>query len=563
MKISGKVTMMVIASLTVLLVALVALNHKFSGDMITESKEELHNALMDKQKTALINEMKIYTDFISAIEKAYIEDGESKDVTINDIVFKYIKNIVFGKYKTGYAFVMKPDGTYVMHPKQPELNGKNGLEIADKHGVKFIKEYIRTSTLDEFVEHTVTIDGEDVQRLGLSQAIKIAGEDFVIAMATSLNSLNELIAETEEHQEKMAAENLMMFIILAVVIAVIALILTMLYSKFSIIKPLNELIIRAKNLSSGDGDLTKKLEVKGRDEIAQASSAINDFIEKVRVLIANAKSLSSENSSIANELSSTSLQTGKRVEESTEMVTLATQKCSDMQTTMSDSVELAKVGKSDLQKASEYIATANHAIQNLSRQIMNSAQIEGEMALKIEQLSKDADQVKSVLDVINDIADQTNLLALNAAIEAARAGEHGRGFAVVADEVRKLAERTQSSLTEINATISVIVQAISNSSEQMTRNSKQIQELTKVASDVEETIRVMGDAMNGAIGMSDKTTEDFINTGKSVDGIMENIANINALSTENARSVQEIAAAAEHLNKMTDALNHKLGEFRT
>ena len=386
---------------------------------------------------------------------------------------------------------------------------------------------------------------------------------MIFIITASMEDAYARADELGKNMEKAANDGTKTFIMMALGIAVAVLILTMLYSRASITKPLNTLIDRARNLSSGDGDLTRKLEINGKDEIAQASEAINNFIEKVRILISDAKHLSSENSSIANELSSTSLQTGKRVEDSTLIVNNTTQKGEEIQSFMKNSVSFAEESKTELQNASTHIKSANKAIKELADQITNSAQVESEMAVKIEQLSRDAEQVKSVLDVINDIADQTNLLALNAAIEAARAGEHGRGFAVVADEVRKLAERTQSSLVEINATISVIVQAIGDSSERMSANSKTIQELTNVANRVENTINVMSEAMNKAIGMSDKTTEDFINTGKGVNLMMEGISNINHIATENARSVEEIAAAAEHLNKMTDTLNNKLAEFRT
>ena len=350
------------------------------------------------------------------------------------------------------------------------------------------------------------------------------------------------------------------FIIASIIVTLLLIVVCIFLLKKMVANPIDRL---GANLNAITSDFTIKIPIYGKDEIAKISNDINNFIERIRALISDTKHLSSENSSVANELSSTSLQTGKRVEESTQIVEETNQRCKSMQESMKESLAIAQAGKDDLQKASTHIKTATDAIKALSSQIVDSANVESQMAGKIEQLSRDAEQVKSVLVVINDIADQTNLLALNAAIEAARAGEHGRGFAVVADEVRQLAERTQKSLTEINATINVIVQAINDSSEQMGINSKQIQELTHVASDVEKTINDMSATMNNAIAMSDKTMQDYIATGKNVNEIMDGISEINQISSENARSVEEIASAAEHLNKMTDALNTKLSVFRT
>lgn len=130
----------------------------------------------------------------------------------------------------------------------------------------------------------------------------------------------------------------------------------------------------------------------------------------------------------------------------------------------------------------ETIREADEIVGHLTEKISDASHKENDLSDKLIRLSHDADQVKEVLRVIGDIADQTNLLALNAAIEAARAGEHGRGFAVVADEVRKLAERTQRSLTETNATIGVVVQAIGDSSDAMSLNAE---EMEKLVEDVE------------------------------------------------------------------------------
>lgn len=330
-----------------------------------------------------------------------------------------------------------------------------------------------------------------------------------------------------------------------------------------ITKPLNNLIEKAKELSSGNGDLTRHLEIKGNDEIAQASEQINHFIEKVRVLICNAKSLSSENSSISHELSTTSLHVEKLVEKSTSIVLDTTTQANRVRGEMTISINQAKNSKNDMVKANAALQSASHAVGALTQEIQQSSATEIELAQKLNQLSTDAEQVRTVLTVISDIADQTNLLALNAAIEAARAGEHGRGFAVVADEVRKLAERTQKSLVEINATINVIVQSIVNSSEQMSHNSKKVEALANSAQTVETSLQESFIIINEVTKITEDTVNSYLQTGDEIEIIIDKIGEINKISTENSRSVEEIAGAAEHLSKMTENLNHKLGEFRT
>ncbi len=346
----------------------------------------------------------------------------------------------------------------------------------------------------------------------------------------------------------------LIFILVMVVIAIVV--------ELAVKRPLRELSSMAANLSSGEGDLTQRLPIRSNDEIGLACSSINRFLEATHKLIKESKNASSENASVANELSTTANQIGRRAEEESEVVNRTTGEAEEARAQLGQMLEGIEASRSKLIGVNKTLGEASSNMEVLAQNVSESVQTETELAERLNRLSHDADQVKAVLSVIRDIADQTNLLALNAAIEAARAGEHGRGFAVVADEVRKLAERTQRSLTESDATISVITQSIGDLSEAMNQNSQKVQQLTESVDGVNQTIHEASQAMQEGASMAEKSAAESQDTARRISGLIENVGHINELSGSNARSVEEIAAAAEHLFQMTDKLNAQLGRFK-
>ena len=399
----------------------------------------------------------------------------------------------------------------------------------------------------------IVIDYNGNPVLSAFAPVKI-GQDIQWAILSEIDEAEVMIAPNELRNS---------MIIVSITVFVITLLIAIFALNYALVHPLKELERRAKDLAQGEGDLTQRLKIVGNNEISEVSRYINGFIEKVQSTIVQAKETSNENASVSEELARTSLQIGQKAEEESAIVNDVSAQGRDLQNVLNTAIDEAKNTESELNSAEQSLDGANKLIISLADEISVRSAEETELSERLGTLSSDAQQVKVVLEVIGDIADQTNLLALNAAIEAARAGEHGRGFAVVADEVRKLAERTQKSLSEINATISVIVQSITDASEAISHNALEIEKLSSNASEVQNGISSSVDVMDAAVKKVDKMVAGYAENGKAIQAMIDKVDVVNELSVSNARSVEEIASASDHLSSMTAKLNELLASYKT
>ncbi|MCL9782325.1 methyl-accepting chemotaxis protein [Vibrio sp. S4M6] len=512
------------------------------------------NTCVSSPKLAQTAQGKILT---SSISVPIIQDGEAIGFFGIDLNLNQLSSIAQESDKSlfngsGDIFIISLDGSLI-------ASDNTSLPV----GSPFSSEHVSSEAVTDFLfgNEVVAKWSTDGNWLTVFAPIQIANQTwgviFEMPRASVLADADHLDKMISTQVEKGVLTELSVGAILVIIgLAVIA------FMALSIVKPIRAVVARLDDIASGEGDLTQRLEIKSRDEIGQLASGFNLFLEKLQNTISQVVDTTNEVANTTEQAKTAAVHTRTSSESQFKEVDLVATACEEMTQTAGLVVQNAEVAVNAAGEANDAANSGKQVIERSEQEMMKLVERMTSAVPVVEELAKNNANITDILTVIEGISEQTNLLALNAAIEAARAGEQGRGFAVVADEVRNLASRTQDSVGEIRQVIDKVqkgtqdvVDAISQGNTLANDSAQQVKQAVEQLNHIFESIAAIND-MNSQIVRAAEEQQ-------AVSGeVNQSVTNIRDLSAQILEQAGESEAVGEQIGSLSSKQQQLVNQFK-